>query len=125
AFTKHQHINYLNHLNARYNELHKEYPNIKGIEERETHWEYDDTGNKKRVFNLPIPNFRELAKYHLDNVLVSHKAKNKVVTKNKNRIKTINGEIVKIELTPRGQLHKETVYGKYRYYNNKEEKVGS
>ncbi|HUN04201.1 MAG TPA: type II CRISPR RNA-guided endonuclease Cas9, partial [Niabella sp.] len=28
------------------------------------------------------------------------------------------------ELTPRGQLHKETVYGKYRYYQHKEEKVG-
>ncbi|WP_036604074.1 type II CRISPR RNA-guided endonuclease Cas9 [Olivibacter sitiensis] len=125
AFTKHQHINYLNHLNARYNELHKEYRNIKGIEEKETHWEYDDEGNKKRVFNLPIPNFREQAKVHLENVLVSHKAKNKVVTKNKNKIKTKNGEKVKVELTPRGQLHKETVYGKYQYYVNKEEKVST
>ncbi len=125
AFTKHQHINYLNHLNARYDEFHKEYKNIKGIEERETHWEYDDTGNKKRVFNLPIPNFRERAKFHLEHVLVSHKAKNKVVTKNKNRTKTKNGEKISIELTPRGQLHKETVYGKYKYYNSKEEKVGT
>src|SRR5690606_28518334 len=29
------------------------------------------------------------------------------------------------ELTPRGQLHKETVYRKYRYYQSKEEKVGA
>lgn len=124
AFTKHQHINYLNHLNARYNESHKEYQNIKGIEEKFTHWEYEDNGDKKRVFNLPIPNFRELAKEHLESVLVSHKAKNKVITKNKNKIKTRKGEKVKTELTPRGQLHKETVYGKYHYYESKEEKIG-
>ena len=28
-------------------------------------------------------------------------------------------------LTPRGQLHKETVYGRYQYYEQKEEKVGA
>jgi len=72
-----------------------------------------------------MPNFRTLAKEHLERVLVSHKAKNKVVTKNKNKIKSKNGEKVTIELTPRGQLHKETVYGKYRYYVNKEEKIGT
>ncbi len=57
--------------------------------------------------------------------MVSHKAKNKVVTKNKNKTKTKNGEKIKVELTPRGQLHKETVYGKYQYYVNKEEKVSA
>ncbi len=125
AFTKHNHVQYLNYLNARYNETHKEHRNIKGIEEKETHWEQDDKGNKKRVFNLPIPQFRTLAKGHLENVLVSHKAKNKVVTKNKNKTKSKNGDKVKTELTPRGQLHKETVYGRYQYYVNKEEKVGT
>jgi CRISPR-associated endonuclease Csn1 len=124
AFTKHQHINYLNHLNARYYESHRDYRNIKGIEEKLTHLEYDDGGNRKRVFKLPIPNFREQAKEHLENVLVSHKAKNKVATKNKNRTKSKNGDKVKVQLTPRGQLHKESVYGKYQYYVNKEEKVG-
>lgn len=123
AFTKHNHIQYLNYLNARYNENHKEHRIIKSIEEKETHWRYEDDGNKKRVFNLPISDFREQAKEHLENVLVSHKAKNKVVTKNKNKTKSKNGEKVKIELTPRGQLHKETIYGKYQFYVNKEEKV--
>lgn len=32
---------------------------------------------------------------------------------------------IKIELTPRGQLHKETVYGKYHFSNQKDEKVGT
>jgi CRISPR-associated endonuclease Csn1 len=125
AFTKHNHIQYLNYLNARYNEAHKLHKNIKAIEEKETHVVKDDKGNSKRMFNLPIPNFREQAKEHLENVLVSHKAKNKVVTKNKNKIKTKNGESVKTELTPRGQLHKETVYGKIKVPVVKEEKIGS
>lgn len=124
AFTKHNYIQYLNHLNARYNEIDKEHQTIKRIEEIETTVVKDDNGNSKRVFNLPITNFRAKAKEHLENVLVSHKAKNKVVTKNKNKIKTAKGEKVKTELTPRGQLHKETVYGKYQYYVNKDEKIG-
>lgn len=123
AFTKRQYISYFNYLNARYNTTHKEHQNIKGIEEKFTEWKYDDQGNKKRVFKLPIPNFRQLAKEHLESVLVSHKAKNKVVTRNKNITKSKKGELVKIELTPRGQLHKETIYGKYHYYESKEVKI--
>jgi CRISPR-associated endonuclease Csn1 len=125
AFTKHSHVQYLNYLNARKNENHKLHGNIIGIETAETEVRIDDQGKNKRLFKLPIPNFRQLAKDHLENVLVSHKAKNKVVTKNKNKFKTKNGEQVKVELTPRGQLHKETVYGKYQYCVNKEEKVSA
>lgn len=124
AFTKHNHIQYLNYLNARKNEHHKMHGNVIAIEAKETEIVTDDLGNTKRKFKLPIPSFRILAKEHLENVLVSFKAKNKVVTKNKNKIKTAKGEKVKTELTPRGQLHKETVYGKYRYYESKEEKIG-
>lgn len=125
AFTKHNHIQYLNYLNARYNEDHKEHGNIKAIEQKETHVVKDDNGNSARIFNLPIPNFRIVAKEHLESVLVSHKAKNKVATKNKNKTKTSKGQKTKIELTPRGQLHKETVYGMYRYPVYKEEKVSA
>ena len=122
AFTKQSHIQFLNFLNARKNEDHKEHGNIIGIETKETYTVKDDKGNSKRKFNLPIPNFREQAKLHLENVLVSHKAKNKVVTKNKNKI--AGKDIAQVTLTPRGQLHKETIYGKYKYYVNKEETVG-
>lgn len=125
AFTKHNHIQYLNYLNARKNENHKLHGNIIAIENLETEIKMEDNGNKKRVFKEPIPNFRQVAKEHLENVLISHKAKNKVVTKNKNKTKTKNGEKIKIELTPRGQLHKESVYGKYHYYESKEEKIGA
>ncbi|HRE64893.1 MAG TPA: type II CRISPR RNA-guided endonuclease Cas9 [Ferruginibacter sp.] len=125
AFTKHSHIQYLNHLNARKNEADKWHPVISGIEHKETEMVLDDEGNAKRKFKKPLPNFRQLAKEHLEKVLVSHKAKNKVVTKNKNKTKSKTGEKVKIELTPRGQLHKETVYGKYQYYESKLEKVSA
>ncbi|WP_262245447.1 type II CRISPR RNA-guided endonuclease Cas9 [Parapedobacter soli] len=123
AFTKHNHIQYLNYLNARKNESHKLHGNIIAIETLETEVKIDDNGNKKRVFKEPIPNFRKVAKEHLENVLISHKAKNKVVTKNKNKIS--GKENAQITLTPRGQLHKETVYGKYRFYQSKEEKVSA
>ena len=125
AFTKHNHIQYLNYLNARKEESHKLHGNIIAIENKETELVYDDLGNRKRKFKDPMSNFRELVKNLLENVLVSHKAKNKVVTKNKNKTKSKKGEHVKIELTPRGQLHKETVYGKYRYPVNKTEKIGT
>lgn len=125
AFTKHNYIQYLNYLNARKDIKHKLHSNIVGIENIETELKINDEGQKTRVFKTPIPNFRHIAKEHLENVLISHKAKNKVVTKNKNVVKSKNGNKTKIELTPRGQLHKETVYGKYQYYVNKEEKIGT
>jgi len=57
--------------------------------------------------------------------LISYKAKNKVATKNKNVTKKSGGTNQKIQLTPRGQLHKETVYGKLQQYATKEEKVNA
>ncbi len=156
AFTKRSFIQYLNNLNARRKDEYDEgisntgdrksietsdlkisTRDVLGIEEKETITLTDDNGNKKRIFKEPMPNFRQVAKEHLENVLISHKAKNKVVTQNINKAKnevtsivkdkdgkerTIKGQIVK---TPRGQLHKETVYGKYRYYESKEEKINA
>jgi CRISPR-associated endonuclease Csn1 len=142
AFTKRSFIQYLNNLNARRNEksddtisnskgrtamdtnnLKLSTRDVLGIEEKETEIRTDDQGNRKRVFREPIINFRQVAKEHLENVIVSHKAKNKVVTKNKNKVKGSNK--VQDALTPRGQLHKETVYGRYQYYDKKDEKVGA
>lgn len=114
AFTKHNHIQYLNNLSARKNESHKDHKFIIGIEEKEMVKKTNDEGNYKKVFKEPIPNFRKEAKEHLESIFVSHKAKNKVVTRNKNKIKAKKGHKTFIELTPRGQLHKETVYGKYK-----------
>lgn len=118
AFTKHNHIQYLNNLNARKNETNKKHGNIIAIEQKET---YKDE-NDKRLFKLPLPNFRSEAKMHLEKVLISFKAKNKIVTRNKNKIR--GSSKVQITLTPRGQMHKETVYGKIQQYATKEIKIG-
>ncbi len=125
AFTKHAHIQYLNNLNARRNEQHKKHASISAIENKITELITDSEGRRKRKFIAPMPHFRSEAKKHLEEVLISFKAKNKVFTKNKNNYKTGSGEKCKVELTPRGQLHKETVYGKLRKYVTKEEKVGA
>ncbi|QYJ68251.1 type II CRISPR RNA-guided endonuclease Cas9 [Flavobacterium litorale] len=119
AFTKPQYINYLNNLNARDRDG-KKINSILGIEEK-----YLEYKKGKLKFKSPIPNFREEAKKHLENIIVSYKAKNKVVTKNKNITKTAKGTNSKIQLTPRGQLHKETVYGKIVQYNKKQVKVNA
>lgn len=117
AFTKRNHIQYLNNLNARSDKA----GSIYGIEQNET---YKDA-EEKRKFKAPLLHFREEAKKHLESILVSFKSKNKVVTKNKN-ITKVNGKTnTKIELTPRGQLHKETVYGKLQQHVFKEEKIGA
>lgn len=121
AFTKYSHVQYLNNLNARRDENNKKHASIFGIEQKET---YKDADNKRK-FKVPLLHFREEAKKHLENTLVSFKAKNKVVTKNKNITKVNGKTIAKIELTPRGQLHKETVYGKLHQYNTKEEKINA
>lgn len=123
AFTTHNHIQYLNYLNARKDENHKQHQVISNIENLITKVFEKKNGSKQRRFLEPIKNFRIDAKKHLDEILVSHKAKNKVVTKNKNKTKSKNGEKTKVELTPRGQLHKETIYGSSKFLKTKEEKV--
>lgn len=123
AFTTHNHIQYLNYLNARKNEVHKEHKIITNIENNITQVIEKKNGSKERRFKEPIKNFRIDAIKHLDEVLISHKAKNKVVTKNINKIKKKGSVVAKTELTPRGQLHKETIYGSSKFLKTKDEKV--
>lgn len=106
AFTKHNHVQYLNNLNARGDKS----GSIYGIEQKELY--RDDKNRLRFIPPMPLPEFRAKAKEQLEALLVSHKAKNKVVTRNKNTHSVKNGVKTKIELTPRGQLHKETVYGR-------------
>ena len=119
AFTKHSIIQYYNYLNARKNSHHKFHQIVNNIENKETFLE-----NNKRKFVIPMPNFRNEVKHHLENILISFKTKNKVVTNNKNVINAKN-KLTKIELTPRGQLHKETIYGKITEQIIKEEKINA
>ena len=118
AFTKRSIVQYLNNMNARSDKS----SSIYGIEQKELN---RDNKDHKLVFNAPMPlnEFRAEAKKHLDSILVSIKAKNKVVTKNINRAKTKDGHQHKIQLTPRGALHNETVYGKIKNFEAEYRKV--
>ena len=109
AFTTKNHIQYINNLNARRDTSKDNHPIIRNIENQIT--EINMRG--KLIFRPPLNNFRTEAKDHIESILVSFKTKNKVVTRNVNKTQRKNGKLnYKVQLTPRGQLHKETVYGK-------------
>lgn len=118
AFTKHSYIQYLNNMNARSDKG----GSIYAIEKKEL---YRDNGKLKFCPPMPLDIFRTEAKKQLNNILVSIKAKNKVVTRNVNVSKTKSGRNKKVQLTPRGKLHNETVYGKIKQYAVKEERVNA
>ena len=105
AFTRPAFIQYLNNLNARSDKA----GSIYGIEQR---YLYRDSHGKLR-FRAPLPLdiFRAEAKRQLEAILVSIKAKNKVMTQNINKTKAKGGTRLRVQLTPRGQLHNETIYG--------------
>lgn len=118
AFTKRSIVQYLSNLNARSDKS----SSIYGIEQKELN---RDNKEHKLVFNAPMPldEFRAEARKHLQSILVSIKAKNKVVTKNINKAKKKDGHQHKIQLTPRGALHNETVYGKITNFEAEYKKV--
>lgn len=119
AFTKLSHIQYLNNMNVRSDRN----SSIYGIEQKELY----RNNNGKLLFKPPfaLDEFRREAKRHLENTLVSIKAKNKVTTDNLNITKKAGGTNKKVQATPRGQLHKETIYGSKEKPNPAEEKVGA
>lgn len=120
AFTRHSFIQYLNNMNARSDKS----PSTYGIEQKELY--RDSHGKLRFVPPMPLNEFRSEAKKHLEDILVSIKAKNKVMTKNPNKTKCAKGKTkTTLQLTPRGQLHNETIYGRIRQYATKEERVGS
>ena len=142
AFTKRNYIQYLNNLNARIQKGIDEFIDLDDVEVADLnkkdrsaaiyaieHKElYRDNHGKLRFKSpMPLNEFRAEAKKQLENVLISIKAKNKVVTRNINRAKnSVETEIVdnngnkrkikgQLTLTPRGQLHEQTVYGKRNF----------
>lgn len=115
AFTRHSQIQYLNNLNAK-DEGEKKDSNIYGIEKKVL------LKNGRFVPPMPLDEFRSEALKHLGDILVSIKAKNKVTTRNMNKPK---GAEPQTTLTPRGQLHNETVYGRRHRYATRTEKVGA
>ena len=75
AFTKDVFIQYFNNKNAFWMSGSKEHANITAIRNKYF-------GNGKAVAPIPLRTFRMEVKYHLENILVSIKVKNKIVTNN-------------------------------------------
>lgn len=114
AFTRLQHIQLLNNLNAASGDEPSD--NALALIKNEI------TEKGKFLPPMPLDELRREALRQLDAVLVSIKAKNKVVTRGVNKMK---GGPVQATLTPRGQLHNETIYGSKRFYQTKEETVNA
>lgn len=105
ALTKQKHIQHLNTLNASFEDRYnKDVDNVKMAAQK---------------FDMPLVNLRKEVKMVLDNTLISFKQKNKVVTKNNNKTKSKKGVNIQTTLTPRGQLHEETIYSKIKQINMK------
>lgn len=119
AFTKSEYVQYLNNLNAQSDKGSDIYAIRNKYLERDKH-------NNLR-FKTPIPEeiFRKEAKLFLEKIFVSFKAKNKVVTLNTNVTDSSKGKLKKVQLTPRGQLHNETIYGCIERYDTREEKINA
>lgn len=142
AFTRRSYIQYLNNLNARIpkstfrntNTVLEDY-GISDIPRNqrtsvvmsvELNQMYRDSKGRLRFIPpMPLDEFRRVAKAKLEEILVSMKAKGKVATRNTNVTKKRGGTNRKVQLTPRGQLHNETVYGRIKLPAYKEEKVGA
>ncbi|MEP2024665.1 MAG: type II CRISPR RNA-guided endonuclease Cas9 [Reichenbachiella sp.] len=120
AFTTHNHIQYLNNLNAARDNKNSK---LFAIRNKITHLVDQKNGRKKRRFVKPMQHFRTEAKTHLESILISFKNKNKVVTRNKNKI--AGKTKAQLTLTPRGQMHKETVYGRIQVPVTKSLKIGT
>ena len=141
AFTKRSYIQYLNHLNARvpkgmedivdlseYDLSNVAPKDLKKIESSIEAKELYRNGKGKLCFKPPMPldEFRAKAKEQLESTLISIKARNKVVTRNTNASKGKNGKVnLQQTLTPRGQLHNESIYGSFREEVVAEEKIGA
>lgn len=144
AFTRRQYIQYLNHLNARINDTDKadldlrdfdlEDLDFERIEDKdkfgivhaiqEKYLYRDEKGKLRFVPPIPMDSFRSEARKQLESVLISFKAKNKVMTSNVNHYKIKSGKTC-VQLTPRGSLHNETIYGSSLEYVPKYEKIGA
>ena len=118
AFTRPEHIQILNNLNAR---SEKKQP-FMALWDKET-----VRTDSKWIFVPPMPldELRQEVKKSLESALVSFKTKNKVATRNVNKTKTHSGTNKKTVLTPRGPLHKEQVYGIRKQYELFTVPVGS
>ena len=106
AFTRHEHVQYLNNVNA-HQDAERSHANAIALRGKLIK-------DRRFVPPMPLDQFRASALEHMRGILVSIKAKNKVATRH---IKRISGSDVRqVTFTPRTQLHKEKIYGARQRY---------
>ena len=115
AFTRLEHIQYLNNVNA-HNSEDQPCPNAMALHNKLIR-------ERRFIPPMPLDQLRMSALEQMRNILISIKAKNKVATPHVNRIS--GSDVRQIVLTPRAQLHNETIYGQRQRYVTKIERVGS
>ena len=113
AFTRLEHIQYLNNVNA-HQDIEGEHPNAIALRGKLIK-------DRRFVPPMPLDQFRASALEHMRNILVSIKAKNKVATRHINRIS--GSDVRQVTFTPRTQLHKEKYYGARQRYATSIKKV--
>jgi CRISPR-associated endonuclease Csn1 len=108
ACTTQAHVQRLNNLNQ----------TLEGKEGIERRNELRQTGGRDKYLAGPAPFRTSTVSEAMANVLVSYKQSNKVATRSRNNPKgSKKGK--QVTLTPRGALHKETIYGKIKRYAEK------
>ncbi len=129
AFTTHNHIQYLNNLNAYHslkdNETDLEKSKLYALKQSITKIYSDKNGKRKRKFIPPMDNFRSVAKGHIESILISFKTKNKVVTINNNKTNKKEGFNSQKVKTPRGRMHEDTYCGLIKIKSNKNIKLNT
>lgn len=66
---------------------------------------------KRTKFPIPYQDFREDLTYHLQSILVSHKKESKLLSNRKRGVKVDSKMRFNQQLSVRGSLHKESIYG--------------
>jgi CRISPR-associated endonuclease Csn1 len=108
ACTTQAHVQRLNNLNQA----------LEGREGVERRNELRQAGGRDKYLAGPVPFRKSTVLEAMENVLVSYKQSNKVATRSRNNPKgSKKGK--QVTLTPRGALHKETIYGKIKRYAEK------
>jgi len=97
AFTKPSHINKLNRLS----QFVRDQKELK---------------EKARYIEPPIDQLTAKVKDKVDDILISFKKNNKVISRKINRIKHNGKEIKQVTYVPRGALHRDNYYGKIKQY---------
>ena len=116
AFTTRSHVQYINTVHSHESDEYEQ-AIVRALRKKLI----SQGENPRYIAPMPVDELRAEALRHLSQVIVSVKAKNKVATRALNKPR--GSAVVQHTLTPRTQLHNETIYGRRQRYSSREVKV--